>query len=128
MKKPLLILLLINSLAFGSLLQSRAGHFSFPSQKQQVERPVYYKSNLQEFDFQLSATAKGEFTISFDNKTQKKLDVKVYDIIGNLIMEEKTSAQGKFVRAYDLSYYKSHFFLVEVSNNKHQKLKRVIAV
>jgi hypothetical protein len=126
MKQGLLLIfsvfmLLTNPFASAQHKQTRI------SKAKTIERP-FRTEWQQQFDFTMAVTAKGQFDIFFENATQASLEVKVYDIIGNLVLSDQAYGQGKFVKSYDLSYYKSQFFLVEVGNEKHQKLKRIAAV
>ena len=81
-----------------------------------------------EFDFELTPTANGKFQLSFYNNTNKEeIEIKVYDIIGNLIMHETLPVNGQFSKEYDMSVYKTRLFVVEVGNSKYNKAKSVIA-
>lgn len=96
----------------------------------EIERPINYSKNLlvnPDFDFKLNPTDKGKFILSFYNNEKKPLVIKVYDLIGNLILQETVTEQGPFTKEYDLSFYKAYFFMVEVGNTRYNKTKTVIA-
>ena len=93
------------------------------------EKSIKYSKSIlnQGFDFDLQPVAKGKFRVSFLNESDKRMDIRVYDIIGNLILEETVRSNGTVSRVYDLSYYKSQFFVVEIGNAKYNKTKSIIA-
>lgn len=81
------------------------------------------------FDFTLNrGKSKGAFNISFFNSTEKPLTIKIYDVIGNLILKEEISSLGKFEKNYDLSFYKSGLFLVEIGNSKYNLTKSIFTI
>lgn len=94
------------------------------------EKKLRYTRSLlnKDFDFSLEATSKGKFSLSFFNNTNEAVAIKVYDVIGNLIFTEQISVKGNFVKEYDLSFYKTDFFVVEVGNARYNKTKSVAAV
>lgn len=77
------------------------------------------------FDFSLQPTTKGSFSLKFTHYGDTK--VRIYDIIGNVILEEEISAHGKFSKEYDLSASKSGMFIVEVGNARYNKTKSVVS-
>lgn len=81
----------------------------------------------QDFDFDLKPTAPGKFRLSFDNTTEKAVVIKIYDIIGNLLMLQTVDQQGTFVKEFDVSIHNTRLFVVEVGNSKYNKAKSVIS-
>lgn len=79
-----------------------------------------------DFDFKLKSTQKGKFILSFYKNQDKALTVKIYDITGNLVLQETVSDNGSFSKEYDLSYYKPKFFIVEVGSSEYNKTKSII--
>ncbi|MBK6266660.1 hypothetical protein JKA74_16560 [Marivirga sp. S37H4] len=79
-----------------------------------------------DFDFKLKSTSKGKFILSFFKKQNKAITIKIYDITGNLVLQETVSEDGSFSKEYDLSYYKPKFFVVEVGSSQYNKTKSII--
>lgn len=99
------------------------------AEKRLESKLKYSRSVLNtDFDFSLTSTAKGKFSLSFFNNTNDVVAIKIYDLIGNLIFTEQVSAQGNFVKEYDLSFYETDFFVVEVGSAKYNKTKSIAAI
>ncbi|CAN5162922.1 hypothetical protein BH23BAC1_BH23BAC1_42510 [soil metagenome] len=81
----------------------------------------------QSLNFDLKAISKRKFSISFLNKNPSDVKVKIYDVIGNLIVEDKISSKGYFYKEYDLSFYNTDLFIIEVGNSKYNKTKSLVA-
>ena len=81
----------------------------------------------QSLSFDLKTISKRKFSISFLNKNQSDVKVKIYDVIGNLIVEDKISSKGYFYKEYDLSFYNTDLFIIEVGNSKYNKTKSLVA-
>ncbi|MDQ3392808.1 MAG: hypothetical protein M3512_01645 [Bacteroidota bacterium] len=81
----------------------------------------------QNVSFDLKTISKRKFSVSFLNKNQAQVAVKIYDVIGNLIIEENVIGKGYFYKEYDLSFYKSDLFIIEVGNSKYNKTKSLVA-
>ncbi len=81
----------------------------------------------QNLSFDLKSISKRKFSISFLNKNQADVKVKIYDVIGNLIIEDKISSKGYFYKEYDLSFYNTDLFIIEVGNSKYNKTKSLVA-
>lgn len=79
-----------------------------------------------DFDFKLKKTDKGKFTLSFYKNEKKPITVKIYDLIGNLIIQETINNNGAFSKEYDLSYYNPRFFVVEAGSSQYNKTKSII--
>lgn len=79
-----------------------------------------------DFDFKLKSTQKGKFILSFYKNQDKALTVKIYDITGNLVLQETVSENGSFSKEYDLSYYRPKFFIVEVGSSEYNRTKSII--
>lgn len=91
-----------------------------------AENPINSGSIISSnFDFIVNPITSGKFYLSFYNPYQKDISIKVYDIIGNLVLEEKVNMQGKFQKEYDLSDYKTKLFIIEVGNSNYRLTKRV---
>lgn len=93
------------------------------------EKPFKYSNATlnQHVSFDLKPISKRKFSVSFLNKNQTQIAVKIYDVIGNLIIEENVYGKGYFYKEYDLSFYKSDLFIIEVGNSKYNKTKSLVA-
>lgn len=93
------------------------------------EKPFNYSNNTlsNNVSFDLKPIAKRKFSVSFLNKNNAQIAVKIYDVIGNLIIEENVSGKGYFYKEYDLSFYNTDLFIIEVGNSKYNKTKSLVA-
>jgi hypothetical protein len=76
-------------------------------------------------DFQVQSVSRHRFRISFNNKSGNSVFVKIYDVIGNLIRQEKIDRKGKFKKEYDLSNAPTDFYVIEVGNTEASTIKRL---
>lgn len=82
----------------------------------------------QNFDFHLEPVSEGKFQINITGDMRAVMDIKVYDIIGNLLYEDRVPVRGFLQKELDLSSYKSNFFIVEISNQDENKTKSIVAL
>lgn len=89
---------------------------------------IYPKRSLvnPDFDFKLKKTGTGKFLLTFYKNEKKSITIKVYDLIGNLIIQETINKNGAFSKEYDLSYYRPRFFVVEAGSSQYNKTKSII--
>lgn len=94
------------------------------------EFKIQYNKQIlnKDFDFTLKATDTGKFTLSYFNTNERYVTVRIYDFIGNLILQERVPTKGVVNREYDLSFSKNKMFIVEVGNAKYNKTKSVMAI
>lgn len=94
-----------------------------------AEQRVRYAKDIltRDFDFQLAAVAEGKFSINFSDNIKEEFSIKVYDIIGNLLYEEKVKVRGNYSQQIDLSKLKTNFFIVEIKNAVFNKTKSIVA-
>lgn len=76
--------------------------------------------------FQLTPTGKGQFELTYDNLNKEEVSIQVYDVIGNLLLEEDSNHQ-QIKRQYDLSESGSRLFVVKVDNQEVARVKKVTA-
>lgn len=76
--------------------------------------------------FQLTPTGKGQFKLTYDNLDKEEISIQVYDVIGNLLLEEDSNHQ-EIQRQYDLSESGSRLFVVKVDNQEVARIKKVTA-
>ncbi|MFC4873081.1 hypothetical protein [Negadavirga shengliensis] len=78
-------------------------------------------------NFNLQSTGNKKFRITLDRKTPQLTDVKIYDILGNLILHDKIRPEDGIHKYYDFSHISSKLFVVEVGNSKYNKTKSIYA-
>ena len=76
--------------------------------------------------FQLTPTGKGRFELTYDNLNKDEVNIQVYDVIGNLLLEEDSNHQ-QIRRQYDLSDSGSRLFVVKVDHQEIARVKKVTA-
>lgn len=95
----------------------------------QADRAVAFPADLDapEVNFDLRLTGKKKFKIVLDKKATTHTKVKVYDILGNLIKEDKIVPEDGVEKNFDFSDINSQLFVVEVGNSKYNKTKSIYA-
>lgn len=94
-----------------------------------VETEISFPKELHapEVKFNLRSIGNRKFVLILDEKSDQMTNVKVFDILGNLILEDKISPEDGKQKSYDFSSINSHLFVVEVGNAKYNKTKSVYA-
>jgi hypothetical protein len=132
MKTRLLLLSITSLLLLNHLWaqQPESKSRSYPSFTITPEPKLNYTKSIlnQDFDFNLNSVEKGKFKLSYVNQHERYVTVRIYDFVGNLILQEQVPGQGLVNREYDLSFLKTKFFIVEVGNAKYNKTKSVMAI
>ena len=102
-----------------------------PTQTSQTlsEQTIDYPHRVlrEELDFDLTPVSAGKFKLNIRTRTKGFYSVKVYDVIGNLLHEEKVRVRGSFQRELDMSEYMTKFFIIEVGNQETNKTKSIVA-
>src|SRR5690606_12099483 len=95
----------------------------------QADRGVSFPVNLNapEVDFNLKTTGNKKFKIVLDKRITADTKVKIYDILGNLIKEDKMIPEDGVEKSFDFSSVNSELFVVEVGNSKYNKTKSIYA-
>ena len=62
----------------------------------------------------------------YQNNAQLEVNIQVYDIIGNLLLEEELN-HSSIMRDYNLSESGSRLFVVKLDNQKTALIKKVSA-
>lgn len=83
--------------------------------------------NAPDVDFNLKLTGKKKFKIVLEKKATANTKVKIYDILGNLIKEDKIVPEDGREKNFDFSDISSELFVVEVGNSKYNKTKSIYA-
>ena len=78
-------------------------------------------------DFKLNLMGNKKFKVVLESKTVAVTKIKIYDILGNLIVEDKIVPEDGKAKLFDFSHINSHLFVVEVGNSKYNKTKSIYA-
>ena len=71
--------------------------------------------------------ANENFTIQYGNKLSETINIKLYDILGNMLLDERhESTPGYNEAQFDASNLSSGIYTVSVSNSEQQMIKRII--
>lgn len=94
-----------------------------------VEQPLKDVSiPLQErLSFELSSKKKGAIRVQFRGDVMTTVNLKVYDLIGNLLHETTVKINGNRQYSIQLPEVKSRFFIVEVGNKQYNLTKSVVS-
>ncbi|WP_234364091.1 hypothetical protein [Lunatibacter salilacus] len=94
-----------------------------------IETEISFPIDLHapEVKFNLRSTGTKKFILILDEKSIQMTNVKIFDILGNLILEDKISPEDGTHKSYDFSSINSQLFVVEVGNAKYNKTKSVYA-
>jgi|GEM_PF-1145290 len=94
-----------------------------------AEKSLSFPKNLNkpDVDFDLKSTGQSKFKIVLEEKIPTKTTVKIFDIIGNLILEDAFIPEDGKQKSYDFSHINSQLFVVEVGNSKYNKTKSIYA-
>jgi hypothetical protein len=94
-----------------------------------VEQPLKNGSiPLQErLNFELSSKNKGAIQVQFRGDVMTTVNLKVYDLIGNLLHETTVKINGNQQYNIKLPEVKSRFFIVEVGNKQYNLTKSVVS-
>ncbi len=94
------------------------------------EKQIDYPDEIlrHELNLQLTPVSDGKFEINIASRSRGFIFIKVYDVIGNLLYEEKVRVRGTFQQVLDLSSHASKFFVVEVGSEEFNMTKSIVAI
>ncbi|MFO7824980.1 MAG: hypothetical protein R6V72_13650 [Cyclobacterium sp.] len=94
-----------------------------------VETEISFPKDLSSPDvnFDLHSLGNKKFKLVLEKPNQTLTNVKIYDILGNLILHEKLKPEDGMQKNYDFTHLNSKLFVVEVGNAKYNKTKSVYA-
>ncbi|WP_375586133.1 hypothetical protein [Cyclobacterium xiamenense] len=78
-------------------------------------------------DFSLQSLGNKKFKLLLEKPNNQLTDVKIYDILGNLILHDRLSPEDGKQKNYDFTHLNSKIFVVEVGNAKYNKTKSIYA-
>ena len=95
-----------------------------------IENRMNYSHSIlnQSFDFRLEPISDGKFEINITGNPRTDLEIRIYDVIGNLLYEDAVKIRGFLRKELDLSDYKSNFFIIEIGNEDVNKTKSIVAL
>ena len=93
------------------------------------EQQINYPDQIlrEELDFELTPVSEGKFQLDIRTQSKGFFFVKVYDVIGNLLYQEKVRVRGSFQQELDMSEFTTKFFIIEVGNEDFNKTKSIVA-
>lgn len=108
----------------GSMLSSQAQNIS-----KKVDTGLSFPNHLtsSSVDFKLKSTGEKKFNIILDESPLNTIKIKIYDIVGNLIIEDTIKPGNGSKKSFDFSGIKSKLFIVEVGNSKYNMTKSIYA-
>ena len=83
--------------------------------------------NASAMDFKLMSLGHKKFKVVLNEAATKDINVKIYDVLGNLILEAKIKPEDNKEKTFYFSSNTSQLFVVEVGNGKYNKTKSVYA-
>lgn len=92
-----------------------------------IENKISYKKGIlrNKLDYQLLHGKKGKFILKFTNKPNQSLDVRIYDVIGNLIQTDKFLQEEGNEKEYDFSNRETKIYVVKVSFDEENVVKKI---
>lgn len=78
-------------------------------------------------DFNLQSIGKKKFKVVLEKKSAANTKIKIYDVLGNLIIEDKIKPEDGTEKSFDFSHINSQLFVVEVGNLKFNRTKSIYA-
>ena len=124
------------SIIFSTLLAAVAEAQVKPAANRSVTPPTITENQIDypaeilrhELDLQLTPVSEGKFEVNIASRAKGFIFIKVYDVIGNLLHEEKVRVRGNFQQVLDLSDHASKFFIIEVGNDEFNMTKSIVAI
>lgn len=105
----------------------RVTHAQSVSKKTEIELSFPNYLNASAVDFKLTSLGNKKFKVVLNETVSEETNVKIYDILGNLILEDKIKPEDEKEKSFDFSSVASQLFVVEVGNSKYNKTKSVYA-
>lgn len=131
MKKPLLLLFTLILVSYSLLLGQQAEDSNEEKSALTFSRPpestLNYKNKLvaKPLEYELSAIDENSFKVKFINQPTDYLDIKIYDVIGNLILTESVKQAKNTELKYQFDEIKSKIFVIKVKSGKQNLTKKI---
>jgi len=78
-------------------------------------------------EFKLKSLGEKKFEVILETKIYRNTKVKVYDVVGNLVLEDIFKPEDGTEKSFNFSHIDSRLFVVEVGNSKYNKTKSIYA-
>lgn len=108
-----------------------SGKFSVEAQNvsRSFETEISFPKDLNTptVNFDLQSLGNKKFKLVLDKPNNQLTNVKIFDILGNLILQDKLKPDGGLQKNYDFTHLSSKIFVVEVGNAKYNKTKSIYA-
>ena len=97
------------------------------SQTITIENKIDYNKGIlgNKLDYQLVHGNKGKFILKFSNRPSQSLDVRIYDVVGNLIRTDKILQEEGNEKEYDFSDRETRIYVVKVSTQVENIVKKI---
>lgn len=131
MKKPLLLIFVLLLASFSMLLGQQAGQNNEEKNALTYTRPpestLNYKNKLEAkpLEYELSAIDENSFKVKFINQPSDYLDIKIYDVIGNLILTESVKQSKDTELEYQFDEIRSKIFVIKVKSGEQNLTKKI---
>ncbi|AEL27201.1 T9SS type A sorting domain-containing protein [Cyclobacterium marinum] len=105
----------------------------FTAEAQNVSRPFETEIsfpkdlNTPTVNFNLQSLGNKKFKLILDEPNTQSTEVKIFDILGNLILQDQLMPDDGLQKNYDFTHLNSKIFVVEVGNAKYNKTKSIYA-
>lgn len=112
---------------FTTPVEASQTHLTLTVFHQQTVAPQIpaFAAEKDSLDFEVKVIKPRKFLLSFYKKQANVIFIKIYDVLGNLVHQEKVSKRGRFKKEYDLSAYRTELYVIEVSDSNSTKAKKV---
>lgn len=131
MKKPLLLFSVLVMISCSLLMAQEAVISNEEKSALTFSRPeentLNYNNKLvaKPLDYELSVVDDHSFKVKFINQPSDYLDIKIYDVIGNLILKESVKQSKNSELEYQFDEIKSKIFVIKVKSGKENLTKKI---
>ncbi|MEO9806548.1 MAG: T9SS type A sorting domain-containing protein [Reichenbachiella sp.] len=131
MNKPLLLFALIVLICSSLLIGQEAVVANEEKSALTFSRPpestLNYNNKLvtKPLEYELSPVGENAFKVKFINQPSDYLDIKIYDVIGNLILKESVKQAKESELEYQFDEIKSKIFVIKVKSGKQNLTKKI---
>ncbi len=91
------------------------------------EKPFVFPKteNSQQVEFRLMSKGVGKFDIELKEPRKMPTRIKIYNILGDLIIEDVLTSHDGMLKSYDFSGSNYKLFVVEVGNSKYNNTRSI---
>lgn len=118
------LFILVSLNLIGSILATQAQNIS-----KKVDTGISFPNRLysSSVDFKLKSSGEKIFKVILDKPSLSNIKIKIYDVVGNLIIEDTIKPSDGSEKSFDFSHINSQLFVVEVGNSKYNLTKSIYA-